>query len=52
MKRMLIFILLQDQTFTKKGDLVTLLTNLAQDDILFIDEIHISPSLKKLFIPL
>ena len=26
--------------FTKKGDLVTLLTNLAEDDILFIDEIH------------
>ena len=27
--------------FTKKGDLVTLLTNLAEDDILFIDEIQV-----------
>ncbi len=38
--------------FTKKGDLVTLLTNLAQDDILFIDEIHrLSPIVEETLYP-
>ena len=38
--------------FTKKGDLVTLLTNLAEDDILFIDEIHrLSPIVEETLYP-
>jgi len=38
--------------FTKKGDLVTLLTNLSQDDILFIDEIHrLSPIVEETLYP-
>ena len=38
--------------FTKKGDLVTLLTNLAQGDILFIDEIHrLSPIVEETLYP-
>lgn len=38
--------------FTKKGDLVTLLTNLAEDDILFIDEIHrLSPIIEETLYP-
>ena len=40
------------QAFTKKGDLVTLLTNLAEDDILFIDEIHrLSPIVEETLYP-
>ena len=43
---------LLDQAFTKKGDLVTLLTNLAEDDILFIDEIHrLSPIVEETLYP-
>ena len=38
--------------FTKKGDLVTLLTNLAHGDILFIDEIHrLSPIVEETLYP-
>ena len=38
--------------FTKKGDLVTLLTNLGEDDILFIDEIHrLSPIVEETLYP-
>ena len=38
--------------FTKKGDLVTLLTNLSEDDILFIDEIHrLSPIVEETLYP-
>ena len=38
--------------FTKKGDLVTLLTNLAEDDVLFIDEIHrLSPIVEETLYP-
>ena len=38
--------------FTKKGDLVTLLTNLAENDILFIDEIHrLSPIVEETLYP-
>ena len=38
--------------FTKKGDLVTLLSNLADGDILFIDEIHrLSPIIEESLYP-
>ncbi len=38
--------------FTKKGDLVTLLTNLTHGDILFIDEIHrLSPIVEETLYP-
>lgn len=38
--------------FTKKGDLVTLLSNLAKGDILFIDEIHrLSPIIEETLYP-
>ena len=38
--------------FTKKGDLVTLLSNLADGDILFIDEIHrLSPIVEETLYP-
>ncbi len=38
--------------FTKKGDLVTLLSNLSEGDILFIDEIHrLSPIIEETLYP-
>ena len=38
--------------FTKKGDLVTLLSNLSNGDILFIDEIHrLSPVIEESLYP-
>ena len=52
MKKTLIYIQLLVLLLQKKGDLVTLLTNLSEDDILFIDEIHrLSPIVEETLYP-